>query len=162
MAFNWIDNRVGLTPVTTIDDEAKCPVGTRAKAYDSVRGPCEFIYLPGVASVVADDAVVYNETYATTRTVAASRGPIAFFQAAIVADKFGWAQIAGLGIANSLAANAADVAQFVTATAGSIDDAVVAAQGIAGCVSQSAVDTPATGKIYVALSYPYVNGDLDA
>lgn len=162
MAFQWIDNRVGLTPVTSIDDSAMCPVGTRAKAHDPVaQGPGEFIYLKGVASAVAGDAVVYDEAFATTRTVAASRGPVGFAMAAVVAGKFGWFQIAGMAVANVAALDAADAAQFVTATDGVIDDAVVAAQGIAGCVSMSAVGTPSAGKAYMALAYPYVNGDLD-
>lgn len=153
---------IGADLSNNVDTEKKFPLGTRAVGLDPTLGQGEFIYLQGVASTVAGDAVVYDEAFLTTRSVAASRGPVAIALGATVASRYGWYQIKGTAIVNVLASDAADVAQYLTATAGNLDDAVVAAGAITGCVSMSAIDTPSTGKAYVALANPFASGDLDA
>jgi hypothetical protein len=153
---------IGADLSNNVDSEKKFTLGTRVVGQDPTLGQGEFIYLLGVASVVAGDVVVYNEAFATTRAVAASRGPLAVALGATVAAKYGWFQIKGTAIVSVLAADAADVAQYLTATDGNLDDAVVAANAITGAVSMSAIDTPSTGKAYVALAYPFASGDLDA
>lgn len=153
---------IGVDLTSNVDTEKKFPLGYRVKAVDPTFGEGEFIYLKGVASLVAGNTVVYDEAFATTRTVAASRGPVAVALGATIANLFGWFQIVGIAAVTVLASDAADVAQFLTATAGSIDDAIVTNQKIDGCTSMSAVDTPSTGKAYMALSYPYANSSDDA
>src|SRR5688572_1772969 len=63
-----------------------------------------YIYLRGVASTGADDWVVFDETYQTTRTVAASAGPAAVAKAACVASTYGWYLYVGSGTAYVLSA----------------------------------------------------------
>jgi hypothetical protein len=157
MAFNPV-NVIGPN-FTQVDTAAQHRVGTRCKGMDPTFGDGEFIYLKGVASTVAGDNVVYDENYATTRAVSASRGPVAVAMAATVANTWGWYQIQGVAAVNALAAMAADALCFLTATAGSIDDAVVAAQKVDGMRSQSALGTPAAAQVYAELAYPCANGN---
>jgi hypothetical protein len=142
-----------------VDTEKKFPLGTIVDGVDPTYGMGRFIYLAGVASTAANDCVKFDESFATTRSVAATRGPLAFAMAATVADTYGWYQIEGVAIANVAASDAADALQYLTATAGTIDDAVTASQKIDGLLSMSAIGTPAAGKAYVMLARPCANGN---
>ena len=67
------------------------PVGTRVWCKDTgstARGFGEFIYLPGVASTVAGDLVLYEVggSGTTIRAVARSEGPVAVAMSANVAS----------------------------------------------------------------------------
>lgn len=119
-------------------------------------GEAVFIYLKGVASTAAGDFVVYEANGTTTRAVARSTGPGAVAMSACVANEYGWYQRTGL--AKVTAGTVADNAQlYTTATAGSVDDAVVTGDLIYGARSDSATDT---GFIKATLGYPYC-GDTD-
>jgi hypothetical protein len=50
----------------------------------------------------------------------------------------------------------------LTSTAGSVDDAVVAADKIDGARGASAIDTPTTGFAYINLNYPGAYGNSTA
>jgi hypothetical protein len=132
-------------------------LGTRIKGVSATLGEGEFIYLKGVASTVAGNAVVYDEAFATTRTVAASRGPVAIAMSANVANQYGWYQIAGTAVASALTVSA-DALVSLSATDGSLDDLTTAQYLVTGARWMSATDTPSTGKAYCALSYPQAAG----
>jgi hypothetical protein len=129
-------------------------LGTRARK----RGTGdEFIYLKGVASVVAGTVVTFDEAHVTTRAVANGQGRVAVAQAAVDATtEFGWFQIYGRAAATVLAAFADNGKVYLTATAGSVDDADVAADFVVGMIGRSAIDTPSTGLAYMELNYPVV------
>ena len=113
----------------------------------------EYIYLKGVASVVAEDFVSYDENFAMSRTLADRVGPCGVAMSALdAATKFGWAQIFGNGTVDS-ATVAADKALYLTATAGRVDDTDVAGDLIHGMVSTGA---DATNSLPVRLNYPIV------
>jgi len=135
------------------------PLGTIVHAFDPLLGEGEFIYLKGVVGTVEGDLVIWDENNQTTRAVSASRGPVAVAMAANVASQFGWYQITGQAKTNVLAAFAADALVYLTATAGSVDDAVVASQKIDGARSQSAIGTPSAGTAYLELNRPAANGN---
>ena len=78
-----------------------------------------------------------------------------------VAGSYGWYQISGKAVAKSKAANADNVAQYLTSTAGSCDDAVVAGDRIHGFISGSAVDTPSTGLIEIEMNYALTDNIAD-
>jgi hypothetical protein len=162
MAFKPADSFVGAQPLTTVDDTAKHILGSRIKAVDVSLGEGEFIYLEGVADTAAGLVVGYNEAFETVLADAGDRGPVAVAMAAVVADKYGWYQIKGIATVKVLAADAADKPQFLTATDGSVDDAVVTGDQLDGFVSMSAIDTPAAGYAYCYLSYPCANGNGDS
>ena len=148
-----------------VDTTEIVPVGTIAKFFDDTQGEGTFIYLPGVASVANGDCVVYNLTPAGEATVRTLSGthlnkgrPVAFATAAIVASTFGWFQIAGVAVASVLASFASGATVFLTTTAGNVDDAAVNGCQVLNCVSSSAIDTPLTGKAYLTINHPFIQG----
>lgn len=98
----------------------------------------EYIYLKGVASLVANDWVFFDEsTYATTRTVANSKGPVAIAQAAVLAGQFGWFARVGVFTGN-VATGALAGKVWVTATAGRVDNTDVAVDLVLNAIQRSA------------------------
>ena len=162
MAWVFNENRLGQSRVGDIDDEATVALGTRIKAEHPTYGVGEFIYLAGVASTAVGNAVVYSALdHSTTRVQANGIGPVAFATAATVAAKYGWYQIYGTTI-NTVAASFADnAAVYLTATAGVLDDAVVAGDRVKGARGASAIDTPATGQALLEIQYPFVDDIAD-
>lgn len=143
------------------------PLGTRARAVDPVLGEGEFIYAKGVASTAKYDAVTIDADYATTRTVAASKGIVGIAQAAIVADRYGWYQIFGRGIVTIAADVAAAVPAYVTSTAGTVADDIVATDHILGMQLSVGLDaggsavagtteTTAAHQCLALMFYPYL------
>ena len=133
-----------------VHSSQKFRLGTRKRSVDNK----EFIYLTGVASTVAEDVVVYDEAYLTTRAVADEVGPVAVAMAAVDATtEFGWYQIWGPATADCATTVSADKQLFLTSTAGRVDDADVAGDAISGMTSTAA---GASNSITVWLNYPHV------
>jgi hypothetical protein len=120
--------------LTDIHSSALNPLGSIKED-----GTNRYIYLRGCASVVAADAVSYDEAFLATRLVASAVGGVAWALAAVVADKYGWFQISGTVTGNAAAAFADNGKVFATATPGVIDDAVVAGDQVVGAVGRSAL-----------------------
>jgi hypothetical protein len=140
---------------TDIDTELKQTLGTEAWAYDASLGWQKLIYLQGVASTVQGSWVSFDEAYVTTLLVANAKGRVAVALAAVVASSYGWYVIKGKVPAKVLASFADNGLIYATATAGSVDDAVVAGDLVVGAIGRSAIDTPVTGQAYVELNYPF-------
>ena len=136
-------------PLTRIDDEALNPLGTRRIEQDGK----EYIYLQGAASVVATDWVTYDEAFLAARLAAAAVGPVAVALAAVVANKFGWFQIAGAVSANSVDDNADNGKVFATASGGRTDDTAVAGDQVINAIYRSVA---ASNVATVQLSYPFI------
>lgn len=135
-----------------VDTTINHPLGTVAKDASGN----EYIYLQGVASTAAGSWVTYDEAHLTTLTAANAVGPVAVAMAAIVANSYGWYQIKGvntIALAISGGAAAADVALYLTSTAGRVDDVDVAGDLISGTLSRVA---ESSGIIGVQLNYPFV------
>ena len=146
-----------------VDSSAKFPLGTRTKGTDPTLGEGEFQYFKGVASLAAGEFITLKTpATAAVRAVASGRGQVGVALAAVVASKYGWAQIAGTATGKVAASFADNGAIFLTSTAGTVDDAVVAADKIDGARGASAIDTPSTGFAYVTLNYPSANGNSTA
>lgn len=119
----------------------------------TARGDAKFMYAKGVASVAAGDAcLISSGGDAAVRTVARSKGQIGIAMAAIVASNWGWFQVTGRAIVNVLASYADDTTPYLTSTAGSLDDAVVAGDIVYGAISASAIDT---GQALLELNFPH-------
>jgi hypothetical protein len=146
---------IGPGALNAVDSTAQVAVGT--KAIDAAGN--EYVYMDGVASCILGSWVTYDEDYATTLLAADAIGPVAVAMGAIVADKYGWFQIWG----EATGATADDVADnanlYATATAGKVDDAVVAGDRVRGAISRAA-GTGAT-TITVQLFYPCVTDIAD-
>jgi hypothetical protein len=138
------------------------PLGTIITAVDPDYGAGEFIYLAGVASTARGSVVVYNAAdYSTTLAQANAIGPIALAMGATVASTKGWYQIGGKGVARVLSGFADNANCYLTSTAGSVDDTVVAGDYVFGMKGASAIGTPATGLAEVELQRPFVKDGLD-
>jgi hypothetical protein len=134
-------------------------LGRIVNAYDISRGWGEFIYLKGLASTAVGEVVHYNsDDYSTTLAVANGIGPIAVAMAATVASEYGWYQISGKASALALTGFADDANVYLTATAGSIDDADVAGDYVANAKGASAV---ASGLADLEISRPSTADALD-
>lgn len=142
---------------TAVDATRKYRLGTRIK--DSAGN--EYIYLKGVASTVAGSWVSFDEAHISTLLAADAVGRVGVANAAVNATtKYGWYQIYGKATGKALAAFADNGKIFATATAGSVDDAVVTGDLVVGAIGRSALDTPSTGMIYAELNFPFVTDVL--
>lgn len=157
MTYEVVNGPAGMQPIADTSTVQHHKIGTRVQAYDETYGVGEFIYLKGVASTAVGDLVIYEE-YAnlTIRAVAGSRGPAAVAMSANVAEQYGWYQIFGAAkIKAGTVADNGDV--YLTATAGTVDDAVVAGDKVDGARFKSADGTPAAGYAVCQISYPCCN-----
>lgn len=161
MAFKSINARVGVSDITETGTTQLYPLGTRVQAQDPVYGVGEFIYLAGVASTVVGSWVTFNQDDGTTTLLAANAiGPVAVAMSANVASQYGWYQIYGKNPAALVLAGFADNANvYATATAGSVDDAVVAGDRVKNARGASAISG---GAAEMELWYPFMDDGLAA
>lgn len=158
MAFTPV-SLIGASVIGAVDSTQRHPLGTRIRAADPTYGHAEFMYLKGVASTAAGDVVVYdNNAATTTRAVAGSRGPAAVAMAATVASTFGWYQVSGVATVNA-GTVAAGGNVYLTATAGTVDDAVVSGDKIDGMRFKTADGTPSAGKAIIQMECPSANAN---
>jgi len=158
MAFK-ITNLVSAQPIAVTDTTQNHEIGAIVHGVDATLGEGEFIYLLGVASTAVGDVVTYElTTGATVRGVAGSRGAVAVAMSANVASQYGWYQISGDATVNVAAAVADNALVYLTATAGSVDDAVVAGDAING--ARFSALAAGAGTTTATLQRPSANGDL--
>ena len=136
-----VDGRIGLQPITEASATQKHPLGTIVLCRDTGTtnyGEGEFQYVKGVASCAAKDWVgVPSDSFTLVRAVANGNYPVGAAMAALTASFYGWVQISGKAIANCLTSFADNGKVFLTATAGSVDDASVAGDYIFNCLGAS-------------------------
>lgn len=142
------------------------PVGTIAKFYDDTQGEGEFIFLPGVNGTVAGTVVEYDLAPGTqttgrhTNATASNSGyPLAIATAATVAATYGWYQIGGVAIVNTIGGTGAGVAMG-TATAGFLGNTADAGDQILNARIVTAVGTPAANQSYITISRPCVQSQI--
>ena len=158
MAYTIQNMLVGTQAIADTSTTKNHPLGTRVRAVDPTYGEGEFIYLKGVASTAVGSWVLYNQDDNSTSLLAANDiGPVAVSMSANVANQYGWYQIYGKAIGKALAAYADNGLVYATATAGSIDDAVVAGDRVKNAKGASAVDTPSTGLAEFEIQYPFMD-----
>lgn len=163
MAFFTLGQLVIPQAIADVSTTQLLPLGTRVQAFDTTYGVGEFIYLVGVASTAVGSSVTYNQDDHTTALLAANAiGPVAFAMGANVASSYGWYQIFGKAVGKVLAGFADNANCYATATAGSMDDAVVAGDRVKNCKGASAIDTPSTGLAELEISYPVMDDALAA
>ena len=155
MAYIISTPRVGAQPIAVTSTTQLHPLGTIVTAVDPVYGEGEFVYLTGLASTAVGDVVVINKG-TTTRALTTSRGPVGVAMSANVANQYGWYQIAGQAVVNTAGAVADNALVYATATAGSVDDAVVAGAQIDGAVYRGAVG--AAGTAVAVIDRPAMDG----
>jgi len=159
MAFIITDQRLGFPSIDeTSTTQADIELGTIVRAEDPTYGAGEFIYLEGVASTAIGSWVTYNQDDNTTALLAANAiGPVAVAMSANVASQYGWYQIGGKAVGLAAASYADNGLVYATATAGTIDDAVVAGDRVKLAKGASAVDTPSTGFAEFEIQRPFMD-----
>lgn len=151
------------TVVTDSSYNATAKLGDIIRANDPVYGTGEFIYLSGAANTVVGSWVTYNSDNNSTTLLAANAiGPVAIAMAATVAGTAGWYQIQGKAVGLALAAFADDANVYATATAGSVDDAIVAGDRVKNAKGASAVGTPSAGLAEFEIARPWMDDALAA
>lgn len=147
-----VPNTLTSTQKTTVDTSAVYTVGSKSK--DAAGN--EYIYLKGVASVVAGSWVSFDEAFETTLLTTTSVGSVGVAMAATVASRWGWFQIYGSGsgvIGNEVSG---DVRAYISSVTGSIDDLMVSGDLIHGAFIRSA--SAVTGAaVTVQLNYPFTD-----
>ena len=143
--------------IATTSTTQEAPLGARVKARDIDNpsyGDMEFIYGVGVASTAASDLVTIDGSgYTTARVSANGVGKCAVAMSANVANQYGWYCIDGTVTITS--GDVADGAQlYLTSTASSVDDAVVAGDVIYGAY---AVADDSGGTTLASITHPFVN-----
>lgn len=158
MTFHVTETVAGSQGIADTSTTQKHPLGTIVKAYDPTYGEGEFIYLSGVASTAVGSWVTVHEDGFTTTLLAANDiGRVAIAMSANVASQYGWYQISGKAVGKALASYADNGLVYATATAGSIDDAVVAGDRVKKAIGASAVDTPSTGLAEFEIDRPFMD-----
>ena len=158
MAYAIMDALIGSQPIAVTSTVQNHPLGTIVCAKDPTYGVGEFIYLVGVASTAVGPWVKYMEDGFTTSLLAANDiGQVAVAMSANVASQYGWYQIKGKAIGKALASYADNGLVYATATAGSIDDAVVSGDRVKKALGASAVDTPSTGLAEFEIDRPFMD-----
>lgn len=144
---------------SNVDTTQKYRLGTRK----TDRNNNTYIYLKGVGSTAAYNAVTFDEDYATalvdTDTAATLNGPLAVAQAAVDATtKYGW-----YGIYGEFTCSAGDVADngfvYATSTAGRLDDAAASVGKVVGA-SWRSTDNSTANTATIQLNYPQIVNDL--
>ncbi len=164
--FKVTNNLVGPQGIGVTSTTQNHPLGTIVDAVDratTAYGAGEFIYLQGVASTAVGSWVIFDDDDGSTTLLAANGiGPVATAMSANVASQYGWYQIRGKAVGKALAAFVDNANVYATATAGSIDDAVVAGDRVKGAKGASAVGTPSTGLAEVEINRPFMDNGLAA
>ncbi len=164
--YKQIDGIIGMQPIDENSTTQNHELGFICKAIDMAStdyGVGVFIYLKGLASTAVGEWVTYNaDDWTTTLLAANAIGPVAIAMSACVASEYGWYQIHGKGV-GLVAASFADNANiYATATAGTVDDAIVAGDRVKRAKGASAIDTPTTGQAEVEIDYPFMDDALAA
>lgn len=163
MTFVIQENSLGWQAIAETSTVQRHPVGTIVKAADPTYGSGEFIYLKGVASTVLASWVTYNMDDGGTDLLAANAiGPVGVAMSANVASQWGWYQIGGKAVGKALAGFVDNANVYATATAGSVDDAVVAGDRVKNAKGASALDTPSTGLAEFEIARPFMDDAVAA
>ena len=159
--YHIINPIVGMQDIADTSTTQNHVLGTIVQAKDiasTAYGSGEFIYLLGVASTVLGSFVTYNADDNSTALLAANAiGPAAVSMSINVASQYGWYQISGKAVGKALAGYADNGLVFATATAGSIDDAVVAGDRVKLAKGASAVGTPSSGLAEFEIQRPFMD-----
>lgn len=158
MPYTINNHRIGLQAIATTDTVQNLPLGTIVLATDPVYGAGEFIYLLGVASTAIGSWVTYGQDNNATALLAANAiDPVAVSMSANIATQYGWYQISGKAIGLALAGYLDNGLVFATATAGSIDDAVVVGDRVKLAKGASAVGVPSGSFAEFEIQRPFMD-----
>lgn len=158
MAYTITEDIIGYQPIAVTDTVQNHKLGTIVKAEDPTYGAGEFIYLKGVASTVVGSWVTYSYDDGSTALLAANAiDPVAVSMSANVANQYGWYQISGKAVGLVASGYVDNALVYATATAGTVDDAVVAGDRVKLAKGASAIGTPAAGFAEFEIARPFMD-----
>lgn len=159
--FIHTSKELGLQPIAETSTTQRHPLGMKVEARDNATtayGMGTFVYLKGVADTAVGSWVTINYDDGSTALLAANAiGPVGIAMSANVASQYGWYQIRGKGVGKALTGYADNALVFATATAGSVDDAVVDGDMVHLAKGASALDTPSAGFAEFEIQFPYTD-----
>jgi hypothetical protein len=135
------------------DTSAQFKVGTTVNLDDGGQA----VYVQAASAVAQYDAVAVlgnNTVVPITTTNSANSKAVGFAQVSIASAAYGWVQLGGKPVVKLAASCLPAVPLYTTATAGTLDDAVVSGGLVAGIVALSSA-SGATALTCVA-GYPHV------
>lgn len=158
MAYTIIEDTIGYQAIAVTDTVQNHKLGTIVRAEDPVYGAGEFIYLKGVASTAIGSWVTYSYDDGSTALLAANAiDPVAVAMSANVANQYGWYQISGKAVGLVAAGYVDNALVYATATAGTVDDAVVAGDRVKLAKGASAIGTPSAGFAEFEIARPFMD-----
>jgi len=158
MAYVLRNPLIGSQPIADTSTVQQHPLGTIVNAVDPTYGEGEFIYLLGLAATAIGSWVTYNADDNSTALLAANAiGPVAVSMSANVASQYGWYQISGKAVGLCLVLFADNGLVYATATAGSVDDAVVAGDRVKNAKGASAIGTPSGSFAEFEIQRPFMD-----
>jgi len=160
MTIFFKDQNTYQGPATQVDTTALYELGTVAKAEDTTYGALELVYLQAGANDVLGSAVTFGGDYVTALAVANAVGQIGASLAPKSSGEFGWFVVRGNVPVKVLADFADDAKCYLTATAGSFDDAAVVGDDVFAAKSISAIGTPSSGLAVINLNNSFVMDGL--
>lgn len=145
-------NLIGVALGST-DTSASFKLGTTVNLDDGGQA----VYVQAASGVAQYDAVAVlgnNTVVPITTTNSANSKAVGFAQVSIASASYGWVQLGGKPVVKLAASCLPAVPLYTTATAGTLDDAVVSGGLVAGIVALSSA-SGATALTCVA-GYPHV------
>lgn len=141
MTFVITESEIGMQPIAETSTTQRHALGREVVAEDATYGSGVFVYLKGVASTAIGSWVTINMDDGSTTLLGANAiGPVGVAMSANVASQYGWYQRVGKAVGKALTAFADNGRVYATATAGSIDDAVVDGDLVHNALGASAVN----------------------
>jgi len=168
MAFIISDQRLGSQNIADTNTTQNHPLGTVHRAYDSVLGAGEFIYLLGAASTVVGLAVIYNATTFQTTILPSTANlaqPVAIAMSANVASQYGWYQIQGYATVLKTAVKADPAVNanrvYISGTIGRVMQTSAAGKCILGASRANLTTvTSTTSTVVVSINRPTAQGPI--
>jgi hypothetical protein len=158
MAYVIQENTIGWQPIADLSATAKHPLGTVVRAYDPTYGSGEFIYLKGLDDTVVGTWVTFGRDDSATVLLAANAiGAVGVAMSICITGKYGWYQINGKAVGKALTGYADNALVYATATAGSVDDTVVAGDRVKNAIGASALGTPSAGLAEFEINRPWMD-----
>jgi hypothetical protein len=163
--MGWIiqEAEIGVQGIDETADTAQHPLGTIVKAKHETYGSGEFIYLKSGGTRPTGQWVTYQaDDFVTLALAANAIGPVAIVTTTVAVNAYGWHQIEGkaIGLAATSFADGANV--YATATAGTVDDAVVAGDRVKRAKGASDVGVPGSGLAEFEIDRPFMDDGLAA
>lgn len=164
--FKVVNGPAGAQAISETSTTQLHPLGTIVRAVDfasTAYGEGEFVYAKGVASTAVGSVVLINEDdYSTSLLAANDIGRVGVAMSENVAGGYGWYQISGKAVAKVATGFADNANVYATATAGTVDDAVVAGDRVKKCKGASAIGTPSAGLAELEIDRPFMDDAVAA